>query len=105
MPYWANELCGTVTPACRDAYITRPEQSKLDGPTPPYAYGAPTFDIAAATAAAALLLVVGAAGWTVWRFVVSGVAPTPIAVSVCASGCPVAGRPWADSNALIAARV
>src|SRR4051812_36084974 len=55
MPYWAYELCGRLTPACGNAYMTRPEQSKPDGLAPPQRYGTPRYCIAAATARAPTL--------------------------------------------------
>src|SRR5258708_38200527 len=65
--------------------------------------------MAACTTVAALLLVAGAGcavdAPSVWSAVVVVVPLTPRALSAAASGSPFAGSPWADSNALIAARV
>src|SRR5919202_4520042 len=46
---WAYELCGSETPICANAYITRPEQSKPRGDAPPQTYGTPRYRIATPT--------------------------------------------------------
>ena len=51
MPYCPKLECGASMSARRSAHMTRPEQSNASGPAPPIAYGAPTFDSAAVTAA------------------------------------------------------
>src|SRR4029079_17722119 len=61
MAYWAYELCGRLTPAAANAYITRPEQSNPDGLAPPQRYGTPRDCIAIPTARAPTLEGGGAA--------------------------------------------
>src|SRR4051812_36902043 len=111
VPNWAKLVRGMAMPAWRIAQLVRPEQSKLRGPVPPEAYGAPTFDIAAATAAwtpapgaAGAGSVAGAAG------AVRGLAVTvrlvsPSAPSVCGPTTPSTVRPFARWKARTAARV
>src|SRR5829696_369444 len=45
--------CGRETPACAQAHMVRPEQSKASGPAAAHTYGLPSFDLAASTATAA----------------------------------------------------
>src|SRR6478609_9460840 len=46
----ANDVRGSVIPACLNAHCTRPEQSKPPGCVPPDAYGVPIMLRAAETA-------------------------------------------------------
>src|SRR5213082_37288 len=39
--YWSDEEWGSETPACSQAHIVNPEQSKESGPAAPYWYGLP----------------------------------------------------------------
>src|SRR4051794_16662258 len=48
-PYCAYEECGSDTPTCAYAHMTRPEQSKPPGDEPPHTYGTPSCDIATPT--------------------------------------------------------
>src|SRR5436189_5057656 len=50
-PYCADDECGSDTPACPHDHMVRPEQSNPSlGLSPPYLYGTPITDRAAATA-------------------------------------------------------
>ena len=84
---------GSVTPAWANAHWVRPEQSHELGPTPPSAYGAPSFVRAAATAEPPPPPTGAAAPWM------------PSAPSVCGPTTPSTSSPWADWNARTARRV
>src|SRR3954452_19563461 len=47
--YCAYVECGSETPTCAYAHITRPEQSKPPGAAPAQTYGVPSWDIATPT--------------------------------------------------------
>ena len=84
------------------AHCVRPEQSKPVGPVPAVAYGAPSLDRAAATAAAAPEEV--ATGVSVAAGM--GAAPaSPSAPSVCGPATPSTSRPCCCWKARTAARV
>src|SRR5215211_8811210 len=48
-PYWRATPCGSETPTCAKPYITKPEQSKPLGDSPPQTYGTPRYCIAIET--------------------------------------------------------
>src|SRR5215831_838201 len=79
MPYCAYDECGSETPTCAYAHITRPEQSKPPGAEPAQTYGVLSCDIAYCTT----LPCVGGGATTVSADGVIAEAPTTVVEACC----------------------
>src|SRR5579884_3218348 len=80
-PYCAYDECGSETPTCAYAHMTRPEQSNPPGAAPPHTYGVPSCESAIPTTSEC----VGGGATTVagCEVVVGVTAETPTTVCDC----------------------
>src|SRR5215203_3588236 len=101
-PICMPDECGRETPAAAQAYMVRPEQSNAFGPAAPQAYGLPSTDLAAETAAAARPLTGTLTAGAVCTGVVRGSARLLRSASACSCASRKVCRSAADSRSNIA---